>query len=117
MKKPDANPYFCKISKDPSIAERAGIQPFWGFFRLFQTQPLGQGLRLADREAAGDHVRPKVVVSGKNACTHRWAQSYFAGLTIRLTSLFLTRIVFTTDMPSTAFFTLSSSIAAATTVS
>lgn len=31
MKKPDANPYFCKISKDPSIAERAGIQPFWGF--------------------------------------------------------------------------------------
>lgn len=35
VKKPDANPYFCKISKDPSIAERAGIQPFWGFFRLF----------------------------------------------------------------------------------
>ena len=30
-----ADPYFCKISKDPSIAERAGIQPFWGFFRLF----------------------------------------------------------------------------------
>ena len=40
---------------------------------------------------------------------------YFAGFTIRFTSLFLTRMVLTTLMPSVAFFTLSLSIAAATT--
>lgn len=40
---------------------------------------------------------------------------YFAGFTIRFTSLFLTKMVLTTLMPSVAFFTLSLSIAAATT--
>ena len=35
MKRPDADPYFCKISKDPSIAGKAGIQPFRGFFPAF----------------------------------------------------------------------------------
>ena len=34
---------------------------------------------------------------------------------MRFTSLFFTRMVLTTDMPSTAFFTLSVSMAAATT--
>ena len=41
--------------------------------------------------------------------------AYFAGLTIRFTSLFFTRMVLTTLMPSVAFLTLSDSIAAATT--
>ncbi len=38
---------------------------------------------------------------------------YFAGLTMRFMSLSFTRMVFTTVMPSVAFLTLSSSMAAA----
>ena len=43
--------------------------------------------------------------------------NYFAGLTMRFISLSFTRMVLATVMPSVAFFTLSSSMAAAITVS
>ena len=105
---------FRALSRDsPSLTWTSDI--YFPSLRCIRLDP-GYSLRAIGHDFNNSIIlcRPCLVKPFSNIF---YDSDYFAGLTIRFMSLSFTRMVLTTVMPSAAFLTLSSSMAAAMTVS